>query len=240
MENSELQEQIINLGKLFVQELKLDPGSDTFSKWMAHYIAEKMKLSELAITDEDKKDAEKECFETIIALWKHRWLLPSRKRPLEEFEPILKTLDRLNPEGNEPYFYHSLDHELSELEKNNPDLKVITEYTKMALQIDRAARTLIEFALNQAALKAKNERTQFFLINSLNLHENYDVKIINTILDSAPEIGLKNYNEDDLKKKYLIEKLKNKIEQLDNFAKLNEFIIAEYQKSLSTLETHKL
>ncbi|WP_026752126.1 hypothetical protein [Sediminibacterium sp. C3] len=240
MENSELQEQIINLGKFFVQELKLDPGSDTFSKWMAHYIAEKMKLSELAITDEDKKDAEKECFETIIALWKHRWLIPSRKRPLEKFEPILKTLDRLNPEGNEPYFYHSLDHELSELEKNNPDLKVITEYTKMALQIDKAARTLIEFALNQAALKAKNERTQFFLINSLNLHENYDVKIINTILDSAPEIGLKNYNEEDLKKKYLIEKLKNKIEQLDNFAKLNEYIIAEYQKSLSALETHKL
>lgn len=240
MENSELQEQIINLGKFFVQELKLDPGSDTFSKWMAHYIAEKMKLSELAITDEDKKDAEKECFETIIALWKHRWLLPSRKRPLEKFEPILKTLDRLNPEGNEPYFYHSLDHELSELEKNNPDLKVITEYTKMALQIDKAARTLIEFALNQAALKAKNERTQFFLINSLNLHENYDVKTINTILDSAPEIGLKNYNEEDLKKKYLIEKLKNKIEQLDNFAKLNEFIIAEYQKSLSALENHKL
>lgn len=59
MENSELQEQIINLGKLLVQELKLDPGSDTFSKWMAHYIAEKMKTAEQAMYDQDKKEAEK-------------------------------------------------------------------------------------------------------------------------------------------------------------------------------------
>ncbi len=101
MENSELQEQIINLGKLFVQELKLDPGVDTFSKWMAHYIAEKMKVAEQALSDEDKKEAEKECFETILALWKHRWSLPSRKRPSEEFEPILKTLERLNPDAKE-------------------------------------------------------------------------------------------------------------------------------------------
>ena len=123
MENSELQEQIINLGKLFIQELKLDPGVDTFSKWMAHYIAEKMKMAEQALSDEDKKEAEKESFETILALWKHRWLLPSRKRPLEEFEPILKTLERLNPEKQEPFFYHSLDHELSELGEKQPGFK---------------------------------------------------------------------------------------------------------------------
>ena len=138
-------------------------------------------MAEDSTCDEDKKEAEKECFETILALWKHRWLLPSRKRPLEEFEPILKTLKRLNPEKQEPYFYHSLDQELSELNKNNPDLKEITDYTNMALQIDKAARIWIEFVLNQAALKAKNEKTDSFLDNSINIQDNDDTTIIKIV-----------------------------------------------------------
>jgi len=236
MENLELQEQIINLGKLFVQELKLDPGSDTFSKWMAHYIAEKMKMAEQAMSDEDKKEAEKECFETILTLWKHRWLLPSRKRPLEEFEPILKTLERLNPEGQEPYFYHSLDHELAELEKNNPDLKAITDYTNMALQIDKAARIWIEFVLNQAALKAKNEKADSFLNNSINIHDNDDARIIRIVLDSDPAISFENYKDDNVQKKYQSEKLKKRIEELERFSRLNEVLLEKYRKDLATIE----
>jgi hypothetical protein len=238
MENSELQEQIINLGKLFVQELKLDPGSDTFSKWMAHYIAENMKMAEQAMSDEDKKEAEKECFETILALWKHRWLLPYGKRPLEEFEPILKTLERLNPEEQEPYFYHSLDHELSELERNNPDLKEITAHTNMALQIDKAARIWIEFILNQAALKAKNEKTDSFLNNSINIHDNDDATIIRIVLDSDPAIGFENYKDDNVQKKYQSEKLKKRIEELERFSKLNEVLLEKYRKDLETIKVN--
>lgn len=236
MENSELQEQIINLGKLFVQELKLDPGSDTFSKWMAHYIAEKMKIVEQALSDEDKKEAEKECFETILALWKHRWLLPSRKRPLEEFEPILKALERLNPEGQEPYFYHSLDHEISELEISNPGLKEITDYTNMVLQIDKAARIWIEFVLNQAALKAKNEKTDSFLKNSINIRDNDDTTIIRIILDSDPAICFENYKDDNVRKKYQSEKLKKRIEELERFSKLNEVLLEKFRNDLATIE----
>lgn len=236
MENSELQAQIINLGKLFVQELKLDPGVDTFSKWMAHYIAEKMKMCEQDLSDEDKKEVEKECFETILALWKHRWSMPARKRPLEEFEPILKTLERLNPEEQEPFFYHSLDYELSELEKNNPDFKEITSYTNMALQIDKVARIWIEFVLNLAALKAKNEKTVSFLENSINIHDNDDTKIVRVLLDSDPDIDFENYKDDDIKKKYQTEKLKRRIEELENFSKLNAFLLEKYKKDLATVE----
>src|SRR6185312_11913679 len=176
------------------------------------------------------KEAGKECFETILALWKHRWLLPSRKRPLEEFEPILKTLERLNPEEQEPYFYHSLDHELSELEKNNPDLKEITDCTNMALQIDKAARVWIEFVLSQAALKAKNEKTDSFLNNSINIHDNDDARIIRIVLDSDPAIGLENYKDDNVQKKYQSEKLKRRIEELERFSKLNEVLLEKYRK----------
>ncbi len=236
MENSELQEQIINLGKLFVQDLKLDPGVDTFSKWMAHYIAEKMTLAEQLPIGNDKKEAEKECFETILKLWEHRCLLPRGKRPLEDFEPIFKTLERLNPEQQEPFFYHSLDYELSELEKDNPELKEITDYTNMALQIDKAARIWIEFVLNQAALKAKNEKTDSYLNNSINIHDNDDTSIIRIVLDSDPAIGFENNKDDNVQKKYQSEKLKKRIEELERFSKLNEVLLEKYRKDLSTIE----
>lgn len=230
MENLELQAQIISLGKQFVSELGLDPGVDTFSKWMAHYIAEKMTLAEQLPSGKDKKEAEKECFEIILKLWKHRWLLPSGKRPLEEFEPILKTLKRLNPEAQEPFFYGSLDSELSHLEKNNPGLKEIIDYTNMALQIDKVARIWIDFLLHQAALKAKNEKTASLLKNTANLHDNDDVITVRIILDNDPSIDLENCNEENVQNKYRLEKLKRRVEELEKFSKLNEYLLEYYKK----------
>lgn len=235
MENSDQQTQILNLGKLFVKELGLEPGVDTFSKWMAHYIAEKMTVAEQLSPGADKKEAEKECFETILKLWEHRWSLPSGKRPLKEIEPILKTLERLNPEKQEPYFYHSLDHELSELEKDNPDLKEIMGYTNMALQIDKTARIWIDFVLHQAALKAKKEKTTTILTNATNLYDNEDVIAFRLILDSHASINLENYNEDDVQNKYRAEKLKKRIEELEKFSKLNEFLLENYKKEYKAL-----
>ena len=40
MVSSEIQERAISLGKALVQELELEPGVDTLSRWMAHYVAE--------------------------------------------------------------------------------------------------------------------------------------------------------------------------------------------------------
>lgn len=231
MENSELREQIINLGKFFVQELKLDPGVDTFSKWMAHYIAEKMVLAEQAPSGKDKKEAEKECFETILNLWKHRWSLASGRRPLENFEPILKTLERLNPEEQEPFFYSSLNHELLELEKDNPDLKEVIAYTNMALQIDKTARIWIEFVLNQAALNAKSEKTKAFLKSAANIHDNDDVTAIQIVLDGDPASSWPDYIDDNFQKKYQIEKLERRIEELEKFSKLNEYLLEQYKNS---------
>ena len=235
MENSELQTQIINLGKLFVSELGLDPGVDTFSKWIAHYIAEKMTLAEQLPPGEDKKEAEKECFETILKLWEHRWLLPAGKRPLEKFEPILKTLKRLNPEEQEPFFYRSLDYELSELEKDNPDLKEITDSTNMALQIDKVARIWIDFALHQAALKAKSKKTEALLKNTINLRDNDDIKTLRIFLDNDSSIDLENYNEDNVKKSFRLEKLKKRIVELEKFKDFNSAITESYKKELEDL-----
>ena len=162
MDNSEQQARIISLGKQFVDELGLDPGVDTFSKWMAHYLAEKMTLLEQLPPGENKKATEKECFEVILKLWKHRWTLPSGKRPLENFEPILRVLKRLDPEIREPFLYRHFENEMSDTGLVSPEVKEAANHVAIAVQIDKVARSWIEFILQQAGQKAKSGKTVLF------------------------------------------------------------------------------
>jgi hypothetical protein len=236
MENSELQTQVINLGKLLVKEMQLEPGVDTFAKWMAHYIAEKIILAENASSVEEKKNAEKECFDTILKFWAHRWLLPSNRRPLREFEPILKTIERINPEKEEPFFYNSFDEDFEKIEKENPELKKIVEYATMLVEIDKVARIWIDFILHKAALLAKSEKIKKYLDNSANLIDNDDTKIIRIIFDDDPSLDFEIKNQEAIQKKYRLEKLKKRMEALDKFSKLNEFLQENYRRELESIQ----
>lgn len=102
MASSEIQERIINLGKALVEELGSRIG--TPSRWMAHYIAEQMTIADNAQGD-DKIRAEQKCFETILKLWEHRSSLPNGQRPFENFEPIFRVLEQLNPENKQPFYF---------------------------------------------------------------------------------------------------------------------------------------
>lgn len=95
-----MQAKVIHLSKALVEKLKLEPGVDTLSRWMAHYIAELIAALENA-DDINKPQVQQKCFETILTLWQNRSSLPSGHRPFENFEPILKTLDALNPENSD-------------------------------------------------------------------------------------------------------------------------------------------
>ncbi|MBX7227865.1 MAG: hypothetical protein K1X55_17665 [Chitinophagales bacterium] len=236
MENLELQEQIINLGKLFVKELGLEPGVDTLSRWMAHYIAEKVALIEHLPPGINKEETQKECFETILKLWEHRWSFPTGKRPLEEFEPILKTLMQLSPEKRESFFFRPLNHKIyDELMEGDIDFKEITDYINIVQQIDRIAKIWIEFVLKQAALKAKSDKADAFLKNISNLQENADVRSIRVLLDLPSLNGLENDNQENAHKKRQIDKLKRRIEDLEKFSKLNEYLLGSYKKDLEEL-----
>lgn len=90
--------------------------------------------------------------------------------------------------------------------------------------------------MNQAALKAKNEKTDSFLNNSINIRDNDDATIIRIVLDSDPAIGFENYKDDNVQKKYQSEKLKKRIEELERFSKLNEVLLEKYKKDLATIE----
>ena len=116
MGDSETRKRIISLGKQLVEELDLEPGVDTLARWMAHYIAEQMIIAEKSDGD-DKAQAEKQCFETILYLWQHRSLLPNKYRPFENFDPIFRVLEKLDPDHKEPYYLKYSNDKLTNLMK---------------------------------------------------------------------------------------------------------------------------
>lgn len=237
MENLEQQKQIINLGKLFVKELNLEPGVDTFARWMAHYIAEKITLAEVSEAN-IKKEAEKECFDTILKLWQHRQSIPLGKRPLENFEPIFEALSKLNPDNEQPYFYlpHNNRDEKKELSPADLDDKAeVEKWMKIIEGVDKTARIWIEYALSKATAKAKDEKTKSWIEATSKLSDTTDVDIIESLLSNTPIFDVEN-DEDDFSKKYDIERLKKRISELLKYNELNALLLTEYQNELNTLE----
>ena len=233
MEELNQQEQIINLGKLFVKELQLEPGVDTFSKWIAHYLAEKMKSAEKAVGKE-KDSINKECFDLILKLWKHRSYVTYSNRPFYKFEPIIEFLSKLNHDNEEPIFHKSIpESQLKELEKENFDYDSLKDWINVALEIDLTAKIWIEYTLKQAAILAKDEKTREWIENTINLPESADSLIINKLIDL--NINFEK-NEDDVLKKYSIEILKDGISRLKKFEKFNKILLESYMSELNKLQ----
>lgn len=232
MENSEQQTKIINLGKQLVQELDPDNRVDTLSRWMAHYVAEKITKVEQMNLGTDKDAAEKECFETILMLWKHRWSIPSGKRPLEEFEPLLKVLKRLDPENPEPYLNRYFDNNLLDSNDKSEKAKEMAKYIGMVMKIDKVARTSIEFLLQQAAQNVNNERTQTLLDNAAGIDDSDDILIIASLLN----FDLSYKSDEEVKKKHKIDSINRRIEDLSNFEGINKLILENYKRTLESLK----
>lgn len=82
------------LGKLLVAQLA---DTDTLGRWMAHYIASLMNEVETA-TGERALELRAQCSTEILKLWNHGSGLPGNDRPMSSFEPILRALEKLDPE----------------------------------------------------------------------------------------------------------------------------------------------
>lgn len=224
MEDLKRQRQIINLGKLLVKELGIENSVDTLSRWVAHYVAEKITLIESLPAGKKKGNAQKECFEIILKLWENRWKLPAGKRPLESFEPILNVLKRINPEEENPFFYSLRNRNLET--DNIAGFDEIDQYLETIQQIDKVARIWIDFLLQQATLAAKDEYTEVILNNVLSTSNNHDIDTIKLLFDNIEESTKKNMRDS----------LQKRIKELEKFSKLNELILNEYRKDCSNLE----
>jgi hypothetical protein len=230
MESSETQNRAIKLGKILVKALDSQPGADLLSRWMAHYIAEKLVIAKKARGDAKVK-AEQECFETILKLWEHRSHLPTGMRPYESFDPIFRALARLDPENKEPFFYRS-DNFPGE-DSHGEDTDDVLNWLSIARGIDQAARVWLDYVFHQAALSATDKNTMMWLENAVDNSRREETAIIIQLvgegLDTVEDAG-----EQALRAKQ--ESLKSRIEKLDAFENFNKLLRDAFIEELKSLE----
>ncbi|WP_342788610.1 AVAST type 3 anti-phage proein Avs3b [Cupriavidus campinensis] len=146
MEQSTRYEALTALGRRLVSELGLANDVDTLGRWMAHYLAELIQDAECA-TDEDRSMKQTAVRDAILALWAHRAVLPSGRRPFLDFEPILRVLEQLAPDTPALRIVQR-----SRLPKDaTQESMEAQEWLNMAQSLDQAAKLLITYCLASAA-----------------------------------------------------------------------------------------
>lgn len=231
MENLETQNDIISLGKQFVQQLELERDNNTFPRWIAHYIAEKMTKAELAQGDEKEK-LEQECFNAILKLWEHRWKMPDGYRPFENFEPLFEFLHQIDRANHDPYYYQ---YNSARTKKEETKIKEgSTEYwLAIARDIDSMARFWLDEVMQRAADVATDESTEYWLRNAVKLPRSYDSDIISLLIDRYDSEVLKVIEDERTERK---EELQFKIDELERYSKLNEFFLSRHKEELLKLD----
>jgi hypothetical protein len=229
MESSEMRKRIINLGKGLVKELGLDPGVDTLSRWMAHYVAELMTIAENA-TGDDRIEAERHCFETILKLWQHRSSLPNGRRPYESFESIFRALERLDPENKQPYYFNNTNENSLEPDKTTKVTESVQQWLDVAWDIDQIVRIWLDYVFKQAALCATDENTIAWLKNSVGLRDIDDTSIIIRLLPDNL-LGSGEVSAESLQQKES-ELINDRIKKLEAFSDFNQKLLSILRKEL--------
>ncbi len=201
----------------------MDPGVDTTARWMAHYIAEQIERAENS-TGAEKKEAEERCVETILKLWKHRLSFPRGSRPFENFEPIIRTLARLDPENERHFFFENRK------EKKDGVPEEVQKWLDIADGIDEAARVWLKYVLEQAALAATDDSTIEWLENSVALQEDDHFSVI--FRDLHNDIWGEGQKQNEKKRKTIISRIK----KLEAFSELNQLLLDEYRNELMKSE----
>ena len=224
MENSGIQNEVIELGKLLVKELELEDSVDTLGRWMAHYIAEKIEAVKNA-DEAGRPAAEAECAKVIMDLWQHRWKIQNRHQPLKDFGRLLELLRQLDPETFDPYYYR-FEEQLKKEEDN--------AWLTAAYDIDKAARVCLKYMLTKAAEGAGSADSKAILNIAQVFGPDPDIIVIQTLF------GNKDYNFDpedlqlgrEFNTDFEKESIQSQIAYLDKLVKHAEDIKAKLRAEL--------
>ena len=226
MASSATRQQIINLGKRLTESLGNTHDVDAFSRWMAHYIAEQISLAENSVGDE-RVAAEQRCFETILKLWKHRTFMSRGHRPFEQFEPIFRTLGRLDPDEPRPLY-----HTFHVRDKPGED-DTVSQLMQFIEAADQAARVLIDQALSLSICTAADEHTKALLKDVIGGHEDKDVEAVGRLIGKFGG----HHNESPTEAEKMAVRLKRQIGQLDLFTKMSSGVRKVLTEQLKAIES---
>lgn len=218
---------VLDLGRALVEELGLDPGVDTLSRWMAHYIAELIEDVETAKV-EDRPAKLAKCADAILDLWERRHQLPNGKRPFEDLEPILRALESLDPTDDTPRYFRSPRMEVDKTEQNAETRKWI----ELADGLDYSAKILIRYCLTQAAQTALGRSKDWVVLaETAGLEDGIDLPVIRIITD---ENDLTKASEPDDRARKLLE---DRINRLYGFKKMADALASDLRRQLKQSHT---
>lgn len=123
---------------------------------MAHYIADLINRAEAA-DGPDRVTLQRECAAEILRLWSHRHNFRNPDRPLVSFEPIYRTLHRLDPENPPWFFLRTFEPDAA---PTSDQLEVNT-LLKEAIAIEEAARDAVRELVRSAAEVAAQKETKW-------------------------------------------------------------------------------
>ena len=217
-----MQEEIINLGRQIVAELEKEPGTETdfLCRWMAHYLAEQITLAENA-KGRQRIAARKNCFETILTLWKHRASFPNGHRLFERFEPVLQALQSLSPDNSRPYYHR---FKAADKKPDSKEPKLVSQLIDVIFAVDAAARVLVDTALNELTKLATTSRTKAMLKNAPKAAKQDSINAVEILFEHMERLTL----ESDQKTKLVQERLK----KLKNFSAICKIMEAQLKKQL--------
>jgi hypothetical protein len=203
---------------------------------MTHYISEQIAISE-NLTGDEKTEAERRCFETILKLWEHRSSFPNGRYPFKGFESVFSTLEQLDIKKSRFRYFRS-----SPIENNVQDVNSKTQinevesWLNLALSFDSTAKIMIDLVLKQAAYYAADEKTADWIKTSMGISkaQGLDLPIIKRLLeitdeeDSEEEICSKKHHE-----------LESMIEELDWFVDLSRLLRENLEQNLRSISINE-
>jgi len=210
-------DSILALGGKLVDELGLENSLDTLSRWMAHYIADLIVEAENA-TGEDKSLAEKNCFNAIMMLWRHRAELPNGKRPFENLEPVIRAIESLDPENETPRYFRSARRPNDEdMEQSEAD-----SWLAMVDGLDYSAKVLIGYCLSQAARATEGKSMEWVKLADAAEVEQGVPEIVIHFISSNTDFGKDLDPNADVR-----QRLEDRVQRLEGFIELAESVVSD-------------
>ena len=231
METSVKIDETIALGNNLVALLRRKRDPDLLSEWMAQQVAECIGAASRA-KGRVKVDAEDRCVATILQLWRHRASLPNDRRPFEKFEPILATLERLDPEHSRPFYFDRKPGWNPPTDcEGQPKPGSVEQYADLVVKLDQAARVMIEYLINEATGVADQRITRELLKSCVDDKEAAEVESVRRLL-AAKDMGVAMHADTE-------RRLNDRIDRLSRFISVATMVRREYEKRLCRIRVKK-
>lgn len=231
MAGFETPKKTTELGEALIADLKRESHSTPLSRWVAHYLAEQMTAMKRAKGKERAK-AQDRCFAAILQLWRHRHSLPSGLHPFAGFDPIFRVLATISPDRRHGYYIRDLD-EKHATDKKSADVEMTARFI---MDVDQAARILIEAALEIAVEQAKTPRTKTYLKSVQAKAENSDVIAVTRLMARRRYLETLDPAVEAEDMKQLWEK---RLEELDHLISSATYVQEYFKRRLGEISSPK-